>query len=136
MCVQGASFTCPVRTFIKDIKGGVSVSALSVSSESFVSEVLTQEGVVLVDFWAAWCGPCKKLNPILEELEESFNGRVKFCKVDVMDNVKLAGDYAVSALPTMIVFKTGLPQAQINGLVSKQRIKKVLYDALESSGAV
>ena len=83
--------------------------ATAVDDASFEAEVLSAQGPVLVDFWAEWCPPCKAMDPILEELSEELAGRVKIVKLDVEENPATVVRYNVRAMPTMIVFKDGVP---------------------------
>jgi len=92
--------------------------------DSFKSEVLEGTGVVLVDFWASWCGPCKMLGPILDELSEEVT--VKIAKVNVDDYPNIAADYGIRSIPTMIVFKDGEKTDQLIGLMQKGAIKEKL----------
>lgn len=104
-------------------------SAVSLVTAANAAEFQTQvlepsrEGLVLVDFWAGWCGPCKALAPVLETIAEAQSGRLKVVKVDVDAEPKLAVDYAVRALPTLILFKDGKPHAQLVGLQSAEAIQ-------------
>lgn len=83
------------------------MSIQSLTSETFRQEVLEVEQPVLVDFWAAWCGPCRRMLPALEELASESEGRFKVVKVDVGDEPELAARYGVQALPTLVVFRDG-----------------------------
>lgn len=97
---------------------------LSINGESFKQEVLEQEGVVLVDFWAEWCGPCKMLVPILEEL--SGETSAKICKVNVDEEAELASEFGIRSIPTMIIFKNGEKIDQIVGLRQKAELLEKL----------
>ena len=90
---------------------------LSLNNSNFKGEVIESKGLVLVDFWADWCGPCKMLAPILEEL--SGETEAKICKVNVDESGDLAGDYGIRSIPTMIIFKDGVKVDQIVGLRQK-----------------
>jgi len=79
----------------------------SVNNETFASEVLEQTKLVLVDFWAEWCGPCKQIAPTLEELAEKYSENLSVCKVDVDSNRELALQYNVRSIPSLMIFRTG-----------------------------
>jgi thioredoxin len=102
------------------------------NAAEFQSQVLepSHEGLVLVDFWAGWCGPCKALAPVLEAIAEVQSGQLKVVKVDVDAEPKLAVDYAVRALPTLILFKDGEPYAQLVGLQSAEAIQAMVSAAV------
>lgn len=97
---------------------------------NFDSEVKTQTGVYLVDFWAPWCGPCKMLGPIVDELAAEFSGKAKVGTVNVDQNQKLAGQYQVMSIPTVMVFKDGKPVDTFVGFQSKDGIKAKVEKAL------
>lgn len=93
-----------------------------ISSEDFKDEVLANNGVVVVDFFANWCGPCRKLAPILEEVETELSAKAKFAKINTDDNLEAAKQYQVSGLPTLMIFKNGEPVERLVGLMPKSSI--------------
>ena len=99
------------------------MAALEVTDDSFASEVLNSELPVLVDFWAEWCGPCKMVSPIVEELSNEYNGKVKVAKLDVDSNPQTASSYGIRGIPALLIFKDGKPVDQIVGAVPKSVIK-------------
>ena len=102
------------------------MAALEVTDDSFASEVLNSELPVLVDFWAEWCGPCKMVSPIVEELSNEYNGKVKVAKLDVDSNPKTATNYGIRGIPTLLMFKDGSAVDQIVGAVPKTHIAERL----------
>ncbi|MFA6662588.1 MAG: thioredoxin [Bacilli bacterium] len=103
---------------------------IHLSDNTFKSEVLETEELVLVDFWAPWCGPCKMIGPLIEELSGEYRGKAKICKLDVDENSKTAGYYGVMSIPTMILFKGGKEINRLVGFVPKANIAKTLDSAL------
>ena len=97
---------------------------LAVTDETFDTEVLEEKLPVLVDFWADWCMPCKMVAPLIEELSEEFEGRVKFAKLDVDANQHVPVLYGIRSIPTLLVFKDGQPVEQVVGAVPKAVLKK------------
>ena len=90
--------------------------------ESFNSDVLNSEKPVLVDFWAEWCGPCKMIAPILNEIADEYAGKMKICKVDVDSNPETAAKFNVRGIPTLLVFKNGTVEATKVGALSKGQL--------------
>jgi thioredoxin 1 len=101
-----------------------------VTDQDFDQEVLEADTVVLVDFWAEWCGPCKMVAPVLDDLSQEYDGKIKFTKVDVDENPETAMKYGIRSIPTMLVFKGGAPVDQVVGAVPKAVLKKRLDSAL------
>jgi thioredoxin 1 len=89
---------------------------------SFESDVLQSDIPALVDFWAAWCGPCKMIAPLLDELSTEYAGRIKVCKVDVDSNPETAAKFNVRGIPTLLVFKNGAVEATKVGALSKNQL--------------
>lgn len=102
----------------------------AITDASFQSDVLGAEGPVLVDFWAEWCGPCKMIGPALEEISDELGERVTIAKLNIDDNPEAPGKYGVRGIPTMILFKDGVPAATKVGAEPKSRLKAWLEGAL------
>jgi thioredoxin 1 len=102
----------------------------NVSDEEWNSEVLMADTPVLVDFWAPWCGPCRMVAPIVDELATEYDGQVKFVKLNTDDNVATASKYGIRSTPTLMVFKGGEPVEQVIGFRPKSELKKSLDKAL------
>ena len=98
----------------------MSEALTDLNSDSFSTTIKESEKPVLVDFWAPWCGPCKAITPILEEIASEMGDQVKICKVNVDENGPLAGEYNVRAIPNMILFKKGEVVEQLVGMTSKE----------------
>ena len=103
---------------------------LEVEDSSFDSEVLLSDKPVLVDFWAPWCGPCKAIGPVVEELANDFGDKIKFAKCNVDDNPVTPGKYGIKAIPTLIFFKAGSVVDQITGMVAKSRLESSINNLL------
>jgi len=103
---------------------------MEVSDTSFEKEVLQADQPVLVDFWAPWCGPCRAISPIVEELSGAFGNRVKFAKCNVDDNPATPGKYGIRAIPTLIFFKGGNVVEQVTGMVAKSKLEDTINKVL------
>jgi thioredoxin 1 len=95
---------------------------IEVSDGVFEQEVLQSDTPVLVDFWAPWCGPCRAIAPVIEELSTEYSGKLKFAKCNVDDNPQTPAKYGIRAIPTLIIFKGGNVTEQITGAVAKSQI--------------
>ena len=104
----------------------------SVSKENFEASVLQSEKPVLVDFWASWCGPCRALNVVLEEIATEIGENVKIVKINVDENSELAGEYNIRGIPTMIFFRDGEAKKTLVGAQSKEDIQKSFKEILSS----
>ena len=105
------------------------MAELQFSDASFDAEVLKADKPVLVDFWAPWCGPCRMLAPVVDEISKEFDGKVKVGKLNTDDNAQVATRYRISAIPTLLFFKAGKVVDQLVGVHPKPEIKKRI-DAL------
>ena len=101
-----------------------------VDDSSFDAEILQSEKPAMVDFWAPWCGPCKAIAPVIEDLVEAFGDRIKFAKCNVDDNPVTPGKYGIKAIPTLIFFKGGDAVDQITGIVAKAKLEETLNSIL------
>jgi thioredoxin 1 len=103
---------------------------LEVTDSNFDQTVLKAEQPVMVDFWAAWCAPCRALAPIVDELATTYDGKVKVAKMDVDKNIATPQRYGVRGIPTLLIFKNGKVAEQIVGYVPKETIEKALVKQL------
>ena len=104
---------------------------IEVNDGNFDQIVLQAKTPVLVDFWANWCGPCRMVAPIVEELAEEYTSRVSFTKMDVDQNPKTASQYGIMSIPSLLIFKNGAPVSNIVGFRPKADLKRSLDAALE-----
>jgi thioredoxin 1 len=108
------------------------MSEIILTDKNFKQEINESSGVAVVDFWAEWCGPCKMIAPIIEEIAKEFEGKVKVCKVNVDENQKLASEFNIMAIPTIVFFKNGKPVERSVGFQSKQNLIKKINQLLET----
>lgn len=100
------------------------MAIVNATDQTFANEI--SEGVVLADFWAPWCGPCKMIAPVLEELDAEMGDKVKIVKIDVDDNQQTAGQYGVMSIPTLFIFKDGQKVDQVVGFQPKEALAERL----------
>jgi len=98
------------------------MGVVTVTDKNFEAEVLKSDLPVLVDFWAEWCGPCKAIAPIVEEISNDLEGKLKVAKVNVDDAQELAARHSVMSIPTLLIFKNGEPVEQVVGAMSKDQL--------------
>ena len=107
------------------------MNLVEVTDSNFQNEVLKSDKPVLLDFWSEWCGPCKMIGPIFDELAADYEGRIRFGKVNIDENHGLATQFCIRAVPTLLLFKAGDIEEQFVGLKSKRDLKAALDAALE-----
>lgn len=106
-----------------------------VTDEDFDNEVISSDVPVLVDFWAPWCGPCRMVAPIVEELADEYAGKVKFTKLNTDDNINTAVRFGIRSIPTLLIFKQGALAGQIVGFRPKSELKNNLEKVLTQTPA-
>lgn len=106
------------------------MAEITLTSDIFDTEVLDSNVPVLVDFWASWCGPCKMLAPIIEEIAKEYDGKIKVGKVNVDDEQKLAMDYGIASIPTVILFKDGEIKETLIGYRGKEEFETAINAVL------
>jgi thioredoxin 1 len=99
---------------------------VEVTDDNFEQEVLQADQPVFVDFWAVWCGPCRMIAPVFEELSEEYAGKVKFVKVNVDEVTKSVANYGIMSIPTLMLFKDGQPEETLVGVQPKEKLAEVL----------
>ena len=108
----------------------MSEQIVHVSDATFDEEVLNSNTPVLVDFWAEWCGPCKMIAPVLDEIADEYNGKLKICKVDVDANPEIPQKFGIRGIPTLIVFKDGNVEATKVGALSKAQLTDFVQEVV------
>ena len=101
-------------------------SIFEIDDDAFEKDVLGSDKPVVVDFWAPWCGPCRAITPIIEELEVTYGDKIKFVKVNVDENPLTPSKYGIKAIPTLIFFKDGEIADQITGMVAKAKLEETI----------
>ena len=104
------------------------MAEVKITPENFESEVLKSDIPVLVDFWATWCGPCQMLGPVLEEIADEYDGKVKIGKVNVDENTELALKFRISSIPALLLFENGEIKRQTLGFQPKERLLSFIFD--------
>jgi len=121
----------PTLSFKFDMSiGEKNMAIINVSDDSFDQDVLKASGVVLVDFWAPWCGPCKQIAPLLEEIDADFGDKITIAKIDIDDNPNTPGKYGVRGIPTLSIFKDGNVQGTKVGAVTKAKLVDFINEHL------
>ena len=108
----------------------MSDNIINVTDASFEEDVLKAEGAVLVDYWAEWCGPCKMIAPILEEVVAEYGDRLKICKLNIDENSETPPKFGIRGIPTLMLFKDGSVEATKVGALSKSQLTAFLDDSL------
>ena len=103
---------------------------IDIDDKSFDDKVLKADKPVMVDFWAPWCGPCRAVAPIIEELSEEYKDKIVFTRLNVDEAPQNASKFGISAIPTLLLFKEGKPVSQVIGFRPKAELKKILDEAL------
>ena len=107
------------------------MAILHVNDASFTQEILNSSGLTVVDFWAPWCGPCQMIAPALEALDQEYSDKIRIAKVNVDESHKVATQYGIMAIPTIVFFKNGEIVDQATGVLSKQQLKKKVEENLK-----
>jgi thioredoxin 1 len=105
-------------------------NVVHISDESFEEEVSQSEVPVLIDYWAPWCGPCKMIAPVLDEIATEYSGRLKVVKLNIDDNPQTPPKYGIRGIPTLMIFKNGQVEATKVGAVSKVQLRAFIEDSL------
>jgi thioredoxin 1 len=113
----------------------LSENVVVLTSENWKKEVMEADGPVLVDFWAAWCAPCRMIAPAVEQVAESFAGRAKVGKLNVDENPEIAGEFGIRSIPTLLVFKDGKVAEQRVGALPQPMIAEMVEKLLTPAGA-
>ena len=108
-----------------------SEKVVPITTQNFDSEIATYKGVALIDFWAEWCGPCRMMGPVIDELANDYEGKAKISKLNVDEEHNIAIKFGITSIPTLIIFKDGKPIEKIIGAVPKSMLSNALEKALK-----
>lgn len=106
------------------------MALVHLTDSNFAKEVISSEQPVLVDFWATWCGPCKMIAPVVEEISAEYAGKLKVCKMDVDESSQTAGRYGIMSIPTLMFFKQGKVMGQVVGALGKAELKRKIEELI------
>ncbi|NJD18632.1 MAG: thioredoxin [Gemmatimonadetes bacterium] len=106
------------------------MAVIDVTDATFDEQVAKSEGVTVVDFWAPWCGPCRMVGPVIEELDEEYDGKVRFAKVNVDESPETASTFGIRSIPTIGFFRNGQPVGGVVGAYPKEALQQVIEDVL------
>ena len=107
---------------------------IHLSIDNFTDEVLDSDMPVIIDFWAEWCGPCKLMAPVYEELEKEYSDRLRFCKLNTQNEMLIAQQYGIQSIPTLMIFYKGEIILRFIGYVEKTQLKRIIDEALRKIG--
>ena len=99
---------------------------VALTKDNFEQEVVNSDKPVLIDFWASWCGPCRAVAPVMDELAEEFNGKAKICKINVDDEAELSAKFRIMSIPTIMLYKNGEMVEKVIGARSKEEFSKLI----------
>jgi thioredoxin 1 len=129
--IAGYPFKGPsVKTLPGERNTHMAEGIMDVDDNGFEADIIQSDKPVMVDFWAPWCGPCKAIGPVVEELAGEYGDRIKFAKCNVDDNPVTPGKYGIKAIPTLIFFKDGQVVDQITGMVARTKLEEALSNIL------
>ena len=107
------------------------MAEIIVNEQNFTSEVVNSQIPVLIDFWAPWCGPCKMISPVIEEIANEYSGKLKVGKLNTDENITLASRFQITSIPCLLFFKSGKPVEKVVGFRPKQDIIKIIENVIK-----